>query len=84
MLETYREEINQIDSQIIALFAQRFEIVKKIGEYKKEQGLPIRNPEREAALLKTLVTEAAKVGISEQFVEDVWGRMFLESYRIES
>lgn len=50
-LESLRNEIDRIDKELADLFCRRMEIVEKIASCKKETGLPIADPAREAALL---------------------------------
>ena len=82
-LETLRKKIDQIDNEIIMLFAKRFSFVKKIGEYKKKHRIQITNKDREEEKLKTLVTKAQTAGISTTFIGTVWQVIFAESYRLE-
>ena len=46
-LNDYRKEIDSIDDQLIALFAQRMETAEKIAEYKKANGLSVLDARRE-------------------------------------
>ena len=46
-LTTYRNEIDQIDNEIVRLFQERMDVAAKIAEYKKEQGMAILQPARE-------------------------------------
>ena len=46
-LSQLRSEIDNIDDQLISLFGQRMEIAAKIGDYKKQNNLPIYVPARE-------------------------------------
>lgn len=48
-LETLRQEIDSIDTQIFALFEQRLTVAKQIGAYKKEHGLSVLDSSREDA-----------------------------------
>ncbi len=50
-LETYRNDINQIDDELVRLFQKRMEISGQIAEYKKEHNLPVLDPARERAKL---------------------------------
>lgn len=50
-LERYRQEINDLDDQLIRLFERRMKVARAVGEYKKERGLPILNLEREKVVL---------------------------------
>ena len=40
-LETLRNKIDEIDTQIAKLFAERMDAVEKIGIYKKENALGV-------------------------------------------
>lgn len=53
-MDEYRKKINEIDSEIVRLYKERMEVAKLIGEYKKENGLPIKDSRREKELLNTL------------------------------
>ena len=53
-LKAYRDQIDAIDQQIVALLNQRYNIVREVGKWKLERGLPIHVPEREKALLEKL------------------------------
>mgnify|MGYP002622176176 CR=1 FL=1 len=46
-IEEYRKEINEIDEKMAVLFERRMQVCRSIGEYKKENALPIRDVSRE-------------------------------------
>ena len=46
-LETLRQEIDSIDTQIFDLFEQRIAVAKQIGAYKKEHELAVLDFSRE-------------------------------------
>ena len=50
-LHDYRRELDGIDKELLALFCRRMEIAAKIGEYKKENKLPVFDPARERQIL---------------------------------
>ena len=52
VLEDARREIDGIDHEMAELFARRMAAVERIAAYKKERGLPVCNPEREAEVLE--------------------------------
>ncbi len=83
-LQTLRKHIDQIDEQILTLFAQRFSFVKKIGEYKKKNSMPIHNKERENDKLHILIKSGKVLGISEPFITSIWKNVFSESYKQEA
>ena len=51
-LESYRKEIDSIDSEITRLFEKRMDIVLKVAEYKRLNNLPIFHKGREDAVIK--------------------------------
>ncbi|MHA1717854.1 MAG: prephenate dehydratase [Promethearchaeota archaeon] len=53
-LNKLREEINKVDAEIIALLEKRAAIAKRIGLYKKNKGLPIRDWSREQYILNRI------------------------------
>ncbi len=53
-MDEYRKRINEIDAEMVKLYVERMETVKKIGEYKKAENLPVRDPVRERQLLDKL------------------------------
>jgi len=50
-LNKLREEINETDEEIVALFRKRMGIAASVAEYKKEHGLPVLDAARERSLL---------------------------------
>ncbi|MDP4132880.1 MAG: chorismate mutase [Bacillota bacterium] len=51
-LDKLRKEIDLIDDEIISLFIQRMEVVSKVAEYKKENGIKVTQQGREDEILK--------------------------------
>ena len=50
-LEDYRNEIDNIDNELISLFERRMNVAKKVAEYKKQNNLPILNEKREEEVI---------------------------------
>ncbi|MBQ9058651.1 MAG: chorismate mutase [Atopobiaceae bacterium] len=46
-LDSYRVDIDRIDNAIVELFKERMSVSEKIGEYKRANGLPVLDRERE-------------------------------------
>jgi len=75
-----RNEIDDIDSQLVALLARRRAVTTKVGLLKSEAGMPIFAPEREADLLKLRRQQAIDVGLSPELIEDILRRLMQDSY----
>ena len=57
-LNELRLEIDKIDDELVRLFAQRMDVSARIADYKKENGLPIFVPAREAEKLRDVAQKA--------------------------
>ena len=57
-LSDYRARIDQIDRQLVELFAQRMNTAAGIAAYKKEHGLPVLDPVREREKLLDAAAQA--------------------------
>ena len=53
-LENIRQQIDQIDNQIISLFKKRMEAVTEVAKYKKENNLPVFSRKREREILNRI------------------------------
>ena len=51
-LKTYRDRLDRIDEEIVALFRERMETVTQIAAYKKTHELPVHAPGREQEILE--------------------------------
>ncbi len=79
-LTNLRDQIDDIDSQLVSLLAQRREVTTQVGELKSQVGMPIYAPEREAQLLLKRRNQAINAGISADLIEDVLRRLMRDSY----
>lgn len=59
-LEELREEIDQIDQQMVSLFQARMEAASQVAEYKKEKGLPVLDAARERALMEKVAEQVGE------------------------
>ena len=82
-LQQLRKQIDEVDSKILELIAQRLVIVQKVGEYKRTNGNSIVDPEREQEKINTLAREAEQYGIPRDIIEKVWRTFFDVAYTIE-
>ncbi len=79
-----REDIDQVDSDLVRLIAKRLELTGEVGRLKAELNLPLYVPSRESELIKQKRHLAEKKGISPDLVEDVIRRIMRESYVSQS
>ena len=57
-LNELRNEINQIDDEILKLFLRRMEVTDQVADYKRQHDLPIYQPAREREVLKKVAEQA--------------------------
>ena len=82
-LDILREGIDNIDLKIIELLANRFEIVGKIGNLKKNLDIDVVDTIRETALLEKLKTKASENGLRHDFVDLLWECILKESHYMQ-
>lgn len=57
-LNDYREQLDRIDAELLRLFSERMEIAGTIGQYKRKNGLPVLDREREEDKLHMLCAQS--------------------------
>ncbi|MDP5149992.1 bifunctional chorismate mutase/prephenate dehydrogenase [Rheinheimera baltica] len=82
-LAPLREQIDSIDSQLVALLAKRAKVTAQVGKIKQQYALPVYVPEREQALLTARREQAEALGVSADLTEDVLRRVMRESYQTQ-
>jgi len=79
-LDPIRREIDEVDSSLLALFAQRLRLAESLAAAKAPQGgLPIRTG-REVALLRRLIAEAP-APLERELVVELWRALIGASLR---
>ena len=83
-LASLREEIDQLDEQLWEVIGKRADVVRQIGEWKRQHGEQVIQPERWQEVLQHCQSVADKHGLSETMVQEVMEAIHNESVRIES
>ena len=79
-LTELRNEIDDIDSELVALLARRRAVTTKVGMLKSQVGMPIFAPDREQRLFAARRKQAADAGLSPDVIEDILRRLMQDSY----
>ena len=84
-LESLREEIDKIDEVIVRLLDRRARCAYAIGRVKKAAGLPIYEPQREAAVIARIKELNTRLGgpLDEQAIGRLYERIIDEARRIQ-
>lgn len=78
----WRDEIDQIDQQLLELLNRRSQCAIEIGKIKHREGLPIYSPAREAEILEK-VTKSNQGPLQNDAVRRLFERIIDESRRAE-
>ena len=81
-LEAYRQEIIEVDKQIAKFLEKRFEIVTKIGDYKREKNMPIQDLKRDEVVMKNAI-DSLENNTYRKEVEKVFQNIILTSKSIQ-
>jgi len=82
-LTQFREQIDTIDAEIIHLLSQRFDVIKEVWVYKKQNNILPLQPGRWQEVLESKKQLAREYGMNEEFVVDVWNRIHEYALEIE-
>lgn len=78
-----REEIAQLDAGIIGAFARRVALATHIAGLKRQAGLPILDPKREAEVIRSNVALAREAGLPEEAVRAIFWHLLGISRRAQ-
>lgn len=67
-LPALRGEIRAIDDELLALVRKRLDIARRVADAKRDAGLPILDPAREAAVVRYAGEFARRHGLVEEDV----------------
>lgn len=82
-LESYRNQIDNIDKEIVRLLEQRFKICLCIGKYKKEIGLDILNESREKEVIDKNIS-LVQDDFYKDYIQETLLSIMSESRKIQS
>ncbi len=75
----YRDSLDNIDAAILFLLAERFRVIRQVGELKRRYDLPPTDKEREQAKVRRLQSLAAESTLDPGFIERLWQVIFDEA-----
>lgn len=72
-LEELRNKIDSVDGEIVPLLLRRLSLSREIGEYKKENALPVEDKKREEEMIRRLTENAGDDG---KYIEELYKIIF--------
>lgn len=82
-LSILREQIDQLDDEIMSKMAARMKISEKIGQYKKENNVTILQVNRWEEVVQTRVAMGKAMGLDEGFTRDLLRLVHHESIQVQ-
>lgn len=70
-IDHLRNEIDEIDEELINILGNRMKIAQKIGSYKKRNNIAILQTDRWSEILEKAVAKGNKKGLSNEFIESI-------------
>lgn len=80
-LSLLRQQIDQIDNELLEALAKRMRVSREIGQYKKEHNMPVVQTTRYDDILNSRAKAAKDMGISGDFMKVVYQAIHEESVR---
>ncbi len=78
-LDKLREQINQIDDELMQLLGQRMKIADNIGEYKRANDITILQTNRWNEILERAFRKGDAIGLSKEFITKYYDAVHMES-----
>ena len=79
VMEKMRQQINQLDDELLQLIGQRMKVADKIGQYKKDNNITILQTNRWNAILERAYERGDKLGLSQEFITKYFDAVHMES-----
>src|SRR6187401_567285 len=68
ILEKMRQQINQLDDELMQILGERMKTAEKIGQYKKDNNITILQTNRWNEILQRAFDRGDKIGLSREFI----------------
>jgi len=78
-LEKLRQQINQLDDELLQVLSTRMKVAQKIGEYKKNNNITILQTNRWNEILDRAIAKGNNLGLSDEFVTKYMDAVHMES-----
>lgn len=78
-LEKLRQQINNLDDELMQILGQRMKVAENIGRYKKDNNITILQTNRWNSILERAFAKGEKLGLSKEFVTKYFDAVHMES-----
>lgn len=80
-LSELRRQIDELDTQLLETLSKRMRIAREIGQFKKENDMPVLQSGRYDEIINKRCMQAVELGLSHEFVKEVMEAIHEESVR---
>lgn len=83
-LEALRAEMDELDDHLLELLVRRARLARTIGEHKRERGIALVDPAREAQIVERLAARAGEATgpLDARAVRRLWAAVLEECRRV--
>jgi chorismate mutase/prephenate dehydratase len=81
-LDSLRRQIDALDQRLVAILNERSSLVVKVGKHKRDRGIPIYAPHREAQVLDN-VLKSSKGPLAPRAIEGIYRELMSGSFALE-
>lgn len=78
-----RQQIDEVDEQLLTLLGKRMRISEEIGVYKKEKHMPILQPERYTEILERRAKQGETLNLNADFVKNIMQAIHEQSINLQ-
>ena len=82
-LDELRKQIDELDSSIVKLIAERMKVTRDIGWEKKQSGQPIEDKAREKVVLERVKNLAQAENLNPEEIENIYQRIITASKEVQ-
>ena len=84
-LRDFRKKLDAIDEELVEIISKRMNVCAKIAEFKLQNNISIRDPEREEVILKDRYEKLKARGIEdEKFITDLFNLILSKSRQVQN
>ncbi len=82
-IENLRNQIDMIDANLLDLIAERKEVVKRIRDIKKAEGMQVKDVKREKEVLEKRRQLAKKLDLDEKLISEIFKKLMDYSKKVQ-
>lgn len=82
-LDAFRARLDKLDDQIARLLGERFGVCREIAEHKRENGIPMMQPERVVEVRRRYLARGSEVDLPSDFTEQLFELLIAATCKME-